>query len=985
MSLENSVPFQHQLDSNLLFQRRIAHITSIQIRNLTPFPARDSLTSALSKPSDLPALTNGHLTDDLDATVARNTSKRNRRVSTNSIATLRSLRSDDGEVLADGFESRRRTSSRLSDKSTRSATIGKTAPTIRPSQRNRTTSVASIFTPDSSNLESSSKIHLPLEDHSQIGLEKVIGSRLVETFLAVTAVTSEHSLDSVDSRPASLSPPGTPSSPGPFPSASPRKDVFSPPEKSRRDSWTSARSSPTISSPGHARSLSTVSRTKGKSAAGSPLASASTSVFPLSSFPVSVPNYLSSIHQPSINPSFSIDPKSEFASWTDFSAVKLRVGLWAKIRSDRKDGSIHINVKGKEREHSQLDSLEWQVLEDWNIDLNELEPLPSPSMVSSEEDGSQSSHYQQLPSNTLLVTLNPPGKIFYAYAPSLSHSSHNVKRKARARSSSPSITFGYSSDPEPTVKRKDLDHLPEVNLDLAAFPSRKRRQRGRPGREREDDRQELSRTAGWKDLFKLVNLWTTIKDNERSLEDIIRGLDRLIADDQVLPLKREISERECRMAELRADCANVSTKSQELRDEIRIRRERLRERQSMLALVEQQEEDERQERAEVEEDLSDERARLESLQNGFVPTRTTLISILSYLFPIELRSSPDLLFTILDVPLPIPLSPNDPAPPLSLPSHNDVNEETVATALGYVALVVYLLAAYLGHVLAYPITYIGSRSLIRDGISAMVGPRMFPLFSKGVDKYRFEYGVFLLNKNIEMLMVLQDLRAIDIRHTLPNLKNLLLTLTNGEGVPVGLSRRVISPVSSLSGLESPRPESPQSTQETETLNSQSGTVTPKANGPVDLPPETTPPASGSSTPTVPATQVTAGVSMDTLKKTSRLLGLSPFAGFLRVRYPSSLLSRNEGTMVESNNDDGATAAASSSVDGNTGTMEANGDLLVVKMDGIGEGSRTPGQATAKKVAEGTEVEEAQEASTTEAEADATLRVKGRLASVWKVQ
>lgn len=27
----------------------------------------------------------------------------------------------------------------------------------------------------------------------------------------------------------------------------------------------------------------------------------------------------------------------------------------------------------------------------------------------------------------------------------------------------------------------------------------------------------------------------------------------------------------------------------------------------------------------------------------------------------------------------------------------------------------------------------------------------FPLFSKGVDTYRFEYGVFLLNKDIELV------------------------------------------------------------------------------------------------------------------------------------------------------------------------------------------------------------------------------------------
>jgi len=75
--------------------------------------------------------------------------------------------------------------------------------------------------------------------------------------------------------------------------------------------------------------------------------------------------------------------------------------------------------------------------------------------------------------------------------------------------------------------------------------------------------------------------------------------------------------------------------------------------------------------------------------------------------------------------------------------------------------------------------------MIRDGISAMVGPRMFPLFSKGVDTYRFEYGVFLLNKNIEMLMSDRDLRALDMRHTLPNLKNLLLTLSDGEGATLG--------------------------------------------------------------------------------------------------------------------------------------------------------------------------------------------------------
>ena len=118
-----------------------------------------------------------------------------------------------------------------------------------------------------------------------------------------------------------------------------------------------------------------------------------------------------------------------------------------------------------------------------------------------------------------------------------------------------------------------------------------------------------------------------------------------------------------------------------------------------------------------------------ALHKNFAPTRTTLITTLSAIFPIELLSPPDLLFTILSVPLPIPLSSSDPGPPLSLSDHKEVTEDAVATALGYAAQVVQVLAAYLGKGLVYPVTCVGSRSLIRDGISAMVGPRMSVCFA----------------------------------------------------------------------------------------------------------------------------------------------------------------------------------------------------------------------------------------------------------------
>lgn len=132
---------------------------------------------------------------------------------------------------------------------------------------------------------------------------------------------------------------------------------------------------------------------------------------------------------------------------------------------------------------------------------------------------------------------------------------------------------------------------------------------------------------------------------------------------------------------------------------------------------------------------------------------------LEFIFPIvpvaNGRAQP--IFTILSVALPLPSHPREPAPPLSLPSSQlppgiTVSEESVAAALGFVALLVDRLANYLGTKLPYPFTCAGSRSLVKDSISDITGPtRLFPLYSKGIERYRFEYAVFLLNKNIELV------------------------------------------------------------------------------------------------------------------------------------------------------------------------------------------------------------------------------------------
>ncbi|KAF9175756.1 hypothetical protein BGX20_000563 [Mortierella sp. AD010] len=87
----------------------------------------------------------------------------------------------------------------------------------------------------------------------------------------------------------------------------------------------------------------------------------------------------------------------------------------------------------------------------------------------------------------------------------------------------------------------------------------------------------------------------------------------------------------------------------------------------------------------------------------------------------------------------------------------------------------------------------GSRALVLDPVSLLVGPKEFPLYGKGQERNRFEYGVFLLNKDIEQLMNSQGLQFMDLRQTLPNLRYLMETLLTSSPTQSTLYRsKVIS-------------------------------------------------------------------------------------------------------------------------------------------------------------------------------------------------
>ncbi|KAF5312663.1 hypothetical protein D9619_003097 [Psilocybe cf. subviscida] len=877
----------HQLQAEFATPRRIRHITSIQLRNVTPFPARDAFTSALKQPSEQHPFGATGTVDDVGTLLSR---RRTRKLSAASIATRRSLKWDEDTAEKPGAASFSETpiptsgsvhfapnvSGRQSLSSSRSgqSTRGRRARTssIASSGSNH---LAQLFQPDTP----STILHSLIPDNSQAALEKVIRSRLIETFIAISLPFHDRGIAATVPEDSSLrSAPlqkvaATQAAPRPQRTGSlslkASRDIAASSSPHRRNPSTPSSAPPTNTSFRNANNVR--ADTKPKGAPNSRLNGAahsmstsynngmsesdisdSSSPHPTSNF--GSPIYFSPIHQPSTNPSFPIDVKASkgFPAWVDTSGHKLKVEAWGKLPSSERTSLLTtLNDKPSALNTNPLDEndYEWKLLDCWELDLNELISL-------SADIDTRSS---QLPTNAILLTLDPPGKSLYFVPPS----------GPLDRSPSPS---GYASDPElpstskttqpKTLSWDDLETQSPKPIDGLPI-SRRRRHASTPKSATVGD---MATTATWQKLFELVSLQTCLLDNRVVLNEVIGKIDGLLEQDKAIPLQRDISEREACVRSLHANRGIVIDQIAERRLEIAERSRRLKERRELLLHAQE----EMDFNPEIERKADDSRIQLTALRTNITSLRTSLVSALSSIFPIELFSSPDLLYTVLDVPLPIPLNSNDPAPPLSMDNHKEVTEESVATALGFVAQVIQILAAYLGENLVYPVTCIGSRSLIRDGISMMVGPRMFPLYSKGVDTYRFEYGVFLLNKNIEILMSERDLRALDIRHTLPNLKNLLLTLTYNSPV-YQVPRGHSSPVSSISGLETPSREPSPTNDDIQTPKASYSTT-------LHVSSRITPTASGATTPTAPSLSDS---------KAKSFLGFAPL-DFIRSRYPSSI-------------------------------------------------------------------------------------------------
>lgn len=288
-------------------------------------------------------------------------------------------------------------------------------------------------------------------------------------------------------------------------------------------------------------------------------------------------------------------------------------------------------------------------------------------------------------------------------------------------------------------------------------------------------------TSSYNALMKLANLESSIEDametQQRLMEDINRILDASpidkspAADEDVILAAKYVAaqQRTNRHAERKRD---------ELRESIRSRTE---------AIVKG-----RELQRKAEEDIENSREKLEASKQLLEKTeqqirgqRRRICSDLTDIFPITpIPNAPPLSFNICNIPL--SNSTYDAA------TARTISEDALSAALGLVTLLTQHLQFYLGHPLPYPLYAFGSRSHARDDISQLADKntqrRDFPLYlprgGSTAGQWRFEYGWFLLNKDIEALCSSQGLKVVDIRHSLPNLKYLLYVCSAGfEDVP----------------------------------------------------------------------------------------------------------------------------------------------------------------------------------------------------------
>lgn len=192
------------------------------------------------------------------------------------------------------------------------------------------------------------------------------------------------------------------------------------------------------------------------------------------------PIYFSPVHSPSTNPHFAIDARGghDFPSGCDDVGQFVKVEAWGKMSVTDREGKLH------EKAPQEKPNDDWRLLDDWDVDLGNLVLLPDDP------------NSMQLPSNTLVLTLQPPGRRFYLPSP----------LSVVPRPESPAL--GYSSDPESEIRKSKQVTQHQTDSTAASMRSGgaplswKRRHKAAGNG---FDPTEPAKTVAWQELFKCLS------------------------------------------------------------------------------------------------------------------------------------------------------------------------------------------------------------------------------------------------------------------------------------------------------------------------------------------------------------------------------------------------------------------------------------------------------------------------------------------------
>ncbi|KAG5983800.1 hypothetical protein E4U55_007116 [Claviceps digitariae] len=289
----------------------------------------------------------------------------------------------------------------------------------------------------------------------------------------------------------------------------------------------------------------------------------------------------------------------------------------------------------------------------------------------------------------------------------------------------------------------------------------------------------LVASSSYNALMKLANLEMSVQDAIDTQRKIMQQINEILHQsppDPVPAAGEAIALAQKYVSLQRRANRAAETRRNDLRESLRSRREAIAQGRQVQALAD----------ADIQNNSEKLAACVELVQQTeqqIHGQRRRICSELCDVFPITpVPNGPPLSFQICNLPLPNSL--------YDAATAKVINEDVLSAALGLVAMLTRHLQFYLSSPLPYPLSVYGSRSYARDDISHIPDTqpqrfrrRDFPLYlprgGSTIGQWRFEYGWFLLNKNIEALCASEGLKVVDIRHSLPNLKYLLYVCSAG--------------------------------------------------------------------------------------------------------------------------------------------------------------------------------------------------------------